>query len=178
MPLNVDVRAASLDDLDAITRFTAQLHEHEDNGELATHQKFFPRLKKWLRSELNDSKSLILIAETNLQTKSQTGSHTEPQTGPRHIPKQTIGFISATSIINDNGFLQAPSKGVIQLLWVELNYRQQGVADSLVLSIENCFKNIGIKYVECTYTSNNSLAESYWQRNDYKKNSITARKFI
>ena len=150
-------RQATINDLDIITHYTFKLHQHEDDGIIAPHVDFLSNLKKWLSAELNNSRSLFLIAQQNA------------------IP---IGFIGATSILNDNGFLANPIKGVIQLLWVEDNYRKNRIAKNLVDEIEQCFRKIGIEYVECTYTVQNRLASSFWDKRGYEENSITARKFI
>ena len=153
----INTRQATINDLDIIAQYTFKLHQHEDDRIIAPHVDFLSNLKMWLSAELNNSRSLFLIAELDT------------------IP---IGFIGATSIINDNGFLANPIKGVIQLLWVEENYRKNRIAKKLVDEVEQCFKSIGIEYVECTYTAQNTLANSFWEKRGYEKNSITARKFI
>ena len=151
------IREASINDLDTITQYAFALHQYEDDREIAPHQGFYLNLKTWLSAELSNPRSLFLMAENG---------------------NKPIGFIGATSIINDNGFLANPIKGVIQLLWVESEYRKNHIAKKLVDEIEHCFKEIGIEYVECTYTASNWLAKSFWEKQGYKKNSITARKFI
>ncbi len=150
-------REASLADLDIITQFTYQLHQHEDDGQIPINKDFFSNLRKWLSTELANPRSLYLIAEHN---------------------QEPIGFIGATSIINDNGFMENPIKGVIQLVWIELEFRKNHIAEKLVDEVEHCFKQIGIDYVECSYTASNQLAQGFWGKQGYEKNSITARKVI
>jgi ribosomal protein S18 acetylase RimI-like enzyme len=162
MSQDVFIRQASKKDLELITRFTIQLHHHESDNEITSHENFEVNLGKWLALEIENPNSLMLIADL----KSSEASN------------QPIGFISATSVINDNGFLRDPIKGVIQLLWVDKKYRTRKIAYSLVKNIEACFSNLGIKYVECSYTHQNSLAENYWAKCGYKKTSITARKIF
>lgn len=154
---NIILREASASDLEIITQYTIKLHQHEDDGKIKPHQNFAINLKKWLSSGLADPRSLFLIATQN---------------------DAPIGFIGATSIINDNGFLAHAMKGNIQLIWVEPDHRKKGVAEKLVDEIEHCFKEIGIDYVECSYTATNHLAEVFWSNNGYEKNSVTARKFL
>jgi len=133
------------------------LHQHEDDGKIPTHNNFESNLQKWLLLELENPRSLYLIIEVE------------------NIP---VGFVGATSILNDNGFLGNPIKGVIQLLWIVPEYRKKRAAELLLEEVEHCFRQIGIKYVECTYTVTNQLAEYFWEKQGYKKNSVTARKII
>ena len=122
------IREASLDDLETIYQLTLNLHRHEDDRKIKTHEHFETNLKSWLELEFSNPRTLFLVAEDK---------------------EQIIGFISATSILNDNGFLESPIKGVIQLLWVEPEFRKHSIAKILVNNTELCFQEIGIKYVEC-----------------------------
>ncbi len=151
------IEQANNDDLTTILNWTIQLHQHEDDGKLKSHIEFETHLSKWLKLEINNPNCLYLIGKIG------------------GIP---VGFIGAASIINDNGFLENPIKGVIQLLWVEPKHRQKHVALELVEEIEHCFREMGIHYVECTYTTSNQLAKSFWSKQGYIENSTTARKFI
>lgn len=151
------IRQATAIDLKTITQYTLELHQHEDDGTIQAHQNFYLNLKKWLSTELANPRSLFLMAEKD---------------------NNPIGFIGATSIINDNGFLASPIKGVIQLLWVEPEFRNNHIANKLVDEVEHCFNEIGIEYVECSYTASNQLAEAFWEKHGYKKNSVTSRKLI
>lgn len=149
------IRQANPRDIDVIFQYTIALHQHEDDGEIPPHKHFTINLKKWLLSELNNLASLFLIIED------------------KRIP---FGFIGATSIVNDNGFLESPVKGVIQLLWVDKDYRNKHAANMLLEEVEKCFRELGIQFSECSYTVSNSLAESFWTKNGYLKSSITNRK--
>lgn len=154
---NIILREASESDLDIITQYTIKLHQHEDDNRIKPHQDFIVNLERWLSSELTNPRSLFLIATQDA------------------VP---VGFIGATSIINDNGFLASPMKGIIQLIWVEPDYRKQGLAELFVDEIEHCFKELGIEYVECSYTIKNVHAKHFWTKMNYEQNSITARKFM
>ncbi len=151
------IREATIDDIDTMTQYTFKLHQHEDDGTVQAHQDFYLNLKNWLSIELDNPRSLFLIAEKD---------------------NHPIGFVGATSIINDNGFLASPLKGVIQLLWIEPEYRNNRIAEKLVDEVEHCFREIGVEYVECTYTSSNQQAKIFWGKRGYDESSINARKFI
>jgi len=158
----INIREATQNDLDLIVQFTLSLHAHEDDGEITASEHFADNLSKWLLVEINNPQSLFLIAEKENSKKNDSA----------------VGFIGAASVINDNGFLTNPAKGLIQLLWVEEKSRKSKVAGNLVKEIEHCFKQVGIEYVECNYTCVNNLAEKFWDGLGYNKHSITARKFI
>jgi ribosomal protein S18 acetylase RimI-like enzyme len=153
----VEIIQANTEDLDLITRWTTALHQHEDDGELPTHPHFSQNLKKWLELEINNNNTLFLIAR---------------------IDQEPVGFIAGTSIINDNGLIAAPLKGFIQLLWIDENYRKNNIAQQLLQAIEDCFKSIGIAYIECQYTQKNQLANQFWQAQGYNKTAVVARKVI
>ncbi len=156
-PKKLILRQAKVIDIDIMTDFTLKLHQHEDDGTIEAHLNFHSNLKKWLSAELDNPNALFLIAE---------------------YEQCPIGFIGATSVINDNGFLANPLKGVIQLLWISSEYRNKHIANQLVAEVEICFKEVGIGYVECSYTNTNKLANKFWDKQGYKGNSITARKFL
>ena len=145
------------DDLDTILAWTIQLHHHEDDGELKSHANFEINLRKWLEQEITNPNSLFLVAKCN------------------GLP---VGFIAASSIINDNGFLDNPLKGEVNLLWVEDKYRKQKIAEQLLLETEKCLLSTGINYIECHYTSNNQLAKAFWDKKGYQQRAIIARKML
>ncbi|TQV84854.1 GNAT family N-acetyltransferase [Aliikangiella coralliicola] len=153
----LDIRQANTEDIELIFQWTLQLHHHEDDGELKAHADFPVHLKQWLSGQLEDTGNLCLIAE---------------------VDAQPIGFILASSIINDNGFLESPAKGIIQLLWINEDHRKQHIADTLVSEIEQCFISVGIGYIECNYTSHNNLAKSFWDKQGYLQRTVTARKML
>jgi len=153
----LQIREATIEDQNLITDYTLQLHHHESDISVEPHPNFENNLSAWILSELSNSQSLFLIAT---------------------IDNLPIGFIGASSQINDNGFVKNPIKGIIQLLWVEPAYRQQHVAEQLLTNIDACFVELGIKYIECSFTATNTLAENFWMNNGYKITSLTARKII
>jgi ribosomal protein S18 acetylase RimI-like enzyme len=154
---DLTIRQAIVKDLEQLVGWTLKLHRHEDDGALAPHPEFKEKINHWLTMELENPASLYLIAETT---------------------KNAVGFIGASQIINDNGFLKNPLKGVIQLLWVEPMMRQTGIAKQLVNNVEHCFKQVGVRYVECTFTSHNLQASNFWSSMQYRNFSISARKIL
>ncbi len=153
----LNIRQATEQDLNQIISWTLQLHQHEDDGEIKTSAQFKDKLSQWLKQEINNANSLFLMAETS---------------------SKPVGFIGAMSVLNDNGFLEDMLKGLVHLLWIEPEFRQQNIAQQLVSEVEKCFESIGINYVECNYTANNQLAANFWQSQGYLPSSITARKML
>lgn len=144
-------------DLELIFQWTLKLHKHEDNGYLEMNLDFYNNLKQWINQELTNPNSLYLIA---------------------HLDQSPAGFIAATTVINDNGFLASPMKGVVNLLWVEQQYREKNIAQTLLKKVESCFKDIGINHIECHYTVGNNLAKGFWAKSGYHEQSTSAIKKI
>lgn len=153
----LEIFQANEEQLELIHRWTLAIHKHEDDKQLKAHPRFNNNLKKWLHQEINNANSLFLVALLN---------------------RQPAGFIAASVIINDNGFLAEPMKGMIHLLWVEQAYRRFGIAKNLLTETEACLSSIGVNYVECNYTPTNSHAQSFWKRCGYQSSSINARKIL
>ncbi len=153
----MNIRECNKSDIATLTQFTLSLHHHENDHQLKPHSDLEINLTRWLNSELDSPNSLLLLAESE---------------------GKPAGFICATSVINDNGFLADPIKGLIQLLWVEPAYRRMKLAQKMVTTLEQCFIELGIPYVECNYLKGNSLAESFWQKQNYHVTSVTSRKWL
>lgn len=153
----LEIGQATTDDLDAIYNWTLQLHNHEDDSQLDVGANFEQNLKRWVEQELNNINSLYLVAR---------------------YKNRPVGFIGATTVINDSGFLDIPMKGIVQLIWVDKEHRQLNIALRLLEEIENCFKSIDIKYIECTFTVNNELAKSFWGKSGFIPFSTSARKIL
>ncbi|MET1255030.1 GNAT family N-acetyltransferase [Aliikangiella maris] len=151
------IRQANLTDLQQITQWTIALQQHEDSGELVLHEHFQLNIQRWLENEFANPNSLFLVAQ--------------------NIDKP-VGFILASSTINDNGLLKLQLKGIIQLLWVDPAYRHQQHARNLVNQVIACFQEIGIEYAECTYTANNQMAHQFWSSMGFAPCAISARKLF
>ncbi|MGX5174564.1 GNAT family N-acetyltransferase [Aliikangiella sp. IMCC44653] len=153
----LEITQANRSDLGKLLTWTLGIHQQENDKQLEMSERFESNLATWLESELDNLNSLLLIANYNANP---------------------VGFVLATSVINDNGFLKENLKGVIQLLWVDKEYRHKKIASELVKNAEACFKENGINYVECNYTVQNAMAGNFWRESGYLVTSITARKII
>ncbi len=153
----LSIRQAESDDLEQLHQWSLQLHQHEQPQILTPHSEFETRLKHWLENDLNSENSLTLIGELN---------------------SVAVGFILGSIEMMPSGFTEQAIKGWIKLLWVDPEYRKQGVAKQLVSAIESCFKECHVHYVECHYTANNQLAQHYWQSVGYTPTTVTAGKIL
>jgi len=153
----IDICQAKPEDLDFIFASTLSLHYHEDDGDLKSHAQFEQNLKRWLSLEMENPNSLFLTAK---------------------IDQSPVGFICASSMVNDNGLLEASLKGLVSLLWVEPEFRGKNIASMLLNKTESCLKEIGVSYIECSYTDNNELAKNFWSKQGYFARSVTARKVL
>lgn len=153
----ISIRQATTDELSQLVAFTHAIHIQETEQASPTHKNFLTNLTKWLSQELENPLSLYLVAEENTNS---------------------IGFIGGTTVINDNGFLENPTKGVINLLWVEKEHRRKKIAEQLVLNMEACFKENAISQIEVSYTTQNELASHFWKSMGFENYSVTGQKII
>jgi len=150
-------RQANVADLDLLLTKTLELHQHEDTGLLPHAEHFESKLRSWLEHCLGDTNYLFILA---------------------YDGQTFAGFVGLTSVINDNGFLKYPLKGLIQLLWVEPEFRGLGIAGQLLRMAESCLKDIGVGFIEVNYTASNQLAQSFWQKSGYSPYATTVVKLL
>lgn len=161
---NYSFREATIDDLPLILKWTEQLMEHErldDNIELQLNNKINSLLEEWLKNLISDNNTLIIVASEEAKD--------------RDIP---AGLIIGYLQLQPNNFTQYEFHGVIQMVWVEKQYRNSGLATQLLDYIEAIFKDMAIPYCEIQYSDSNSEAEAFWMKSGYQKVSHSCRKIL
>ena len=161
MPTTYSFREATLDDLPIILGWTESLMEHEALDtlfELELSSDISSQLKTWVRNLISDENTLIIIAIDD--------SSNAP-----------VGVIIGYLQQQPNAFTIYESHGVIQMVWVDVHRRQQGLAAKLVQSMEETFINLSIPYCEIQYSQSNKEAESFWHKVGFHVVSHTSRKF-
>lgn len=154
-------REANIDDLSSILNWTESLMDHEALDsiiELELSTDIAIELKTWLTNLIDDDNTLIVIAINEL-TKSPVGI--------------IIGYLQS----QPNKFTIYEVHGVIQMVWVDLEQRQQGLAAKLVNAIEETFVNLDIPYCEIQYSQSNTEAAAFWEKVGFQVVNHTSRKF-
>ena len=154
-------RTATEADLDLLLKWTQALMTHEaiaDDLELALVDDIEQQLTNWLSGLLAAESALFIIAED------------ENGVGMGCI----LGLVELTS----NPFTVHTTYGVIQMVWVDKEYRQAGLASQLLEYMEATFKELNIHYMEITYSEGNQEAEVFWEKQGYRKVSQRSRKYL
>lgn len=156
------IRTAGSNDLDYVHRAALALDRLERNPDsefaLKTRRDFPDMLQVWLTNLLADPQALALIAE--------------------NCEGVSVGFILGFVQPQTNPFTVYAQHAIIQLVWVENDFRRHGIAGLLVETMETCFRELGIPYCEIQYTTQNPAAEGFWSARGYRQDHVTCRKFL
>jgi ribosomal protein S18 acetylase RimI-like enzyme len=154
-------RQATQDDLDILLAWTLRLMEHErveESLELPLKQDVSEQVSTWLSNLIENDNALIIIADD------QGG--------------KPLGGILGLVQLAANDFVDITVYGLIQMVWVDKDYRGQGIASSLVTYMEDTFKSLNIPYCEIQYSASNNEAKAFWVKTGYSTVSHTCRKFL
>ncbi len=157
-------REATLEDWPLILKWTKQLMAHErlnNDIELQLKKNISFLLEEWLKNLIADNNSLVIITSDNSKT-----------------PPSPVGLIIGLIQIQPNNFTLYEFHGVIQMIWVEQTYRNNGLASQLVSYVEESFKQMDIPYCEIQYSDTNHEAEEFWFKSGYQKVSCNSRKML
>ena len=161
--MDIQFRTATQQDVNLLARWTLALHQHEKSTtyhpeiELEVSGDFNQQVNTWLAGLIDHERTLMMLAE---------------------IAQQPVGMIFGYIASQPNQFTPYPCHGVIQTVWVEPDYRRQGIADKLVRGMETCMHDNNVPYIEIQFLPGNQHAEAFWQRQGYLPAHITSRKFI
>jgi GNAT superfamily N-acetyltransferase len=148
---------ATSDDVDVIHRWSLLIHQHEHSGVLKPHPEFSVRLHRWLSEEISNKNTLCLLA---------------------YYQDHPVGFILGSVELMSSGFTELNIKGIIKLLWVEPDYRKKKIARQLVDTLERCFKECGVSYLECHYTYKNDEARQFWNKVGFIPQTVGSGKLL
>ena len=154
-------KEASTADKELLLKWTKELMAHEsvdEDLELPLVDNIDEKLEQWLENLLIDPNCLLIIASDK-----------------RLRP---AGLIIAAVQAMPNDFTPLEAHGLIQMVWVDPEFRQQGLAKELVLTLEKTFEEMGIPYCEIQYSSVNVEAAIFWKKLGYQVVSYNARKFF
>ncbi len=157
-------REATKEDLPLILKWTVQLLAHEslkNEIELQLKDNVSLLLEEWLKNLISDKNTLIIIA-----------------TDESKMPICSAGIIIGHIQLQPNDFTQYGLHGVIQMVWVDINYRNNGLASQLVAHVEETFVNMDVPYCEVQFSNSNCEADAFWSKSGYQKASHNCRKML
>lgn len=155
-------REATLEDLPLILKWTEELMAHEaldKSLELPFTENISEQIREWLKNLVTDNNSLIIIAVDEVLDT------------PKGL---IIGYLQ----LQPNEFTIFNMHGIIQMVWVEKDQRQKGLAKQLVIHMEDTFKNLQIAYCDIQFSDNNMEAKAFWDKLGYRPVSHSCRKFL
>ena len=151
---------ASNNDIPYLTKQTLSLHEyetqHSDNA-LATSDNFNQEVTQWLKLELANPASLILIISKE---------------------DKPIGFAFIKILPMQNNFTTYEKFGLIQSIFIDAEFRKNAYGREVVNFIESVFKEQQVPYYEVNFEASNKTANDFWKKCGLQASSITARKFL
>jgi ribosomal protein S18 acetylase RimI-like enzyme len=141
----MEIRAATLQDVPAVLPMVeklCQLHESWDSAKYS----FLPNIPQmydaWLRERAGHRRSVFLVAETS--------------------EKKIVGFIIG-SVEREIPIYRLKEYGFLHDLWVEPEYRHEGVARQMVMLAVEKFKEIGVEQIRLDTAAKNESARRLFE---------------
>ncbi|MBW4643418.1 MAG: GNAT family N-acetyltransferase [Goleter apudmare HA4340-LM2] len=122
------IRPATIEDVPAVLPMVSKicaLHESWDSAKYGFIRHPEQRYEKWLGRLANQDRSVFLIAEAE---------------------SKLVGFIAAT-VMEEIPIYRLQDFAMIHDLWVEPEYRQQGLARQMVMLTVERFEQMGVKQI-------------------------------
>jgi ribosomal protein S18 acetylase RimI-like enzyme len=143
------VRPAKADDVPLVLPMVAKecaFHERVDPAKYGFRPDPAEMYDGWLRAQATNSKSVFLVADATT-----TGE-----------PAKLAGFLIAT-VVKEIPIYRLAEFGFIHDLWVDEDYRHEGLARQLVtLAIER-FREIGVQQIRLDVIHGNDAARGVFQ---------------
>jgi ribosomal protein S18 acetylase RimI-like enzyme len=134
------IRPATPDDVPAVLPMVAELarlHESWDPAKYGYLPEPAEMYRSWLLTRAKDPKSVFLVAERE--------------------PRQLVGFIVGT-VEREIPIYRIEQFGFIHDLWVEPDYRHEGVGRTLTMLAIEKFRELGVPQVRCDMAIKNEPA--------------------
>lgn len=141
----MDIRPATPKDVPAVLPMVARIcafHENLDPAKYGFHADPEQMYSRWLAQRANDARSVFLVADA----------------GRGRSPK-LVAFLIGT-VEGEIPIYRLKQFGFIHDLWVEEDYRHEGVARQMVTLAVERFAEIGVKQVRLDTAAGNDAARS------------------
>jgi ribosomal protein S18 acetylase RimI-like enzyme len=149
----MDVRPATTDDVEAVLPMVDKIAAMHKEMDLAKYNYFDDvggMYRGWLADRAEDARSVFLVADAG---------------------RQLAGFLIGT-VNQEIPIYHLEEYGFIHDLWVEEDYRHEGVARQLVTLALERFKAIGVAQVRCDTASANTVARSLFERCGFRPSTV------
>jgi ribosomal protein S18 acetylase RimI-like enzyme len=135
----VEIRAAKPEDVPQVLPMVEKicaLHESWDPAKYGFLANPSQRYARWMSARASDPRSVFLVAERE---------------------GRLVGFIVAT-IEKEIPIYRLDEFGFIHDLWVEPEYRNEGIARQMTMLLIERFREIGVKQIRCDTSAKNDAA--------------------
>lgn len=130
----MEIRPATPLDIPSVLPMVAQtcaLHESWDPAKYGFRPDPAEMYRRWLTARSNDPRAVFLIAE-----RSPVGDE----------PARLVGFLIGT-VEKELPIYRLAEFGFIHDLWVEPDYRHEGLGRQLVMTAVESFRNLGVEQI-------------------------------
>jgi ribosomal protein S18 acetylase RimI-like enzyme len=140
----VEIRAAKVEDVPRVLPMVekiAALHEAWDSAKYGYLPNPSQRYSRWMVARATDPRSVFLVAERE---------------------GRLVGFIVAT-VEKEIPIYRLDEFGFIHDLWVEPEYRNEGVGRQMTMLLIERFRAIGVKQIRCDTAAKNDIARQMFE---------------
>jgi ribosomal protein S18 acetylase RimI-like enzyme len=149
----MDIRPAVPEDVPGVlpmVRKIAGMHEKLDPAKYSFRSDPGEMYRNWLVSRSSDPNSVFLVADAG---------------------QKLAGFLIGT-VEDEIPIYRVESFGFIHDVWVEEDYRHEGIARQLVTLCVERFREIGVEQVRCDTASGNQTARELFKRCGFRPSTV------
>jgi ribosomal protein S18 acetylase RimI-like enzyme len=153
------IRAATPDDVPQVcpmVQALADLHEGWDPQRFPYLPNIGQRYDRWLRERATDARSVFLVAERQADATS---------------PARVVGFVVAT-VEPTIPIYRVREVGFIHDLYVDPEYRNEGIGRSLVMRLLERFREIGVAQIRLETAMPNDAARKLFESCGFRPSMI------
>ncbi len=155
----MEIRPATPDDVPAVLPMVskiAALHEAWDPAKYGFLPEPAERYRGWLAARAGDARSVFLVAE-------------RPAMGGE--PAKVVGFLIAT-IESEIPIYRLKQYGFIHDLWVEPEYRHEGLARQMVMLTAERFGEMGVEQIRLDTAAANEAARNLFSACGFRPSTM------
>ena len=155
----MDIRPATSDDVPSVLPMVAQicaLHQGWDPGKYGFRDNPAQMYRGWLMSRASDPRSVFLVAE-----RSAEGTEAA----------RVVGFLVGT-VETEIPIYRLKEYGFIHDVWIEPDYRHEGLGRQIVMLAVEKFREIGVSQIRLDTASANDGARALFANCGFRVSTI------
>jgi len=149
----MEIRPATPKDVPGVlpmVRKIAGMHEKLDPAKYSFRSDSVDMYRNWLISRCSDPKSVFFVADSG---------------------KVLVGFLIGT-VEDEIPIYRVESFGFIHDIWVEEDYRHEGIARQLITLCIERFREIGVEQIRCDTAWENQTARELFKRCGFRPSTV------